>query len=241
MLESIKKEFPHLHLQAFTATEIKYFSEISGLSVEEVLRQLKDAGLGSLPGGGAEILKDELREKLCPNKASSQEWLEVMATAHLKSNATMLFGHIETKEDRVDHLIRLREAQRKTRGFQAFIPLPFHPANTTLKKEGLVEEGPSGVDILKTLAVSRIMLSGYIDHIRAFWVMTGKKLAQISLHYGVNDLDGTVVEERITHAAGARTAEYTPRDEIIGLIREAGFVPAQRTTTHEIIRTYQEA
>jgi len=243
MLESIKREFPHLHLQAFTATEIKYFSEISGLSVEEVLRQLKDAGLGSLPGGGAEILKDELREKLCPNKATADEWLEVMAMAHrlgLKSNATMLFGHIETKEDRVDHLIRLREAQKETGGFQAFIPLPFHPANTPLKNDGIVEDGPSGVDILKTMAVSRIMLSGYIDHIRAFWVMTGKRLAQISLNYGVNDLDGTVVEERITHAAGAQTAEYTPKDEIIWLIREAGFVPAQRTTTHEIIETFEE-
>jgi aminodeoxyfutalosine synthase len=242
MLENIKKEFPDLHLQAFTATEIKYFSEISGLSVEGVLKALIKAGLGSMPGGGAEILKDNLREELCPNKASSQEWLEVMATAHrlgLRSNATMLFGHIETKEDRVDHLLKLREVQKETGGFQAFIPLPFHPANTPLKKEGLVKDGPSGVDILKTMAISRIMLSGHIDHIRAFWVMTGKRLAQISLNYGVNDLDGTVVEERITHAAGAKTAEYTPRDDIIDLIKEAGFVPAQRTTTHEIIKVFE--
>jgi aminodeoxyfutalosine synthase len=203
------------------------------------LKRLKSAGLKSLPGGGAEIFNEDLRKKVCPNKVSGEGWIGVMKEAHslgIKSNATMLFGHVETEEDRVDHLIRLREAQKDSGGFQGFIPLPFHPENTALLREGLVSEiGPTGSDILKTIAISRIMLNGYIDNIRAYWVMTGKKLAQISLHYGANDLDGTVIEERITHAAGATTEEFLPKAEIVNMIRSAGRVPAQRTTTYEII------
>jgi aminodeoxyfutalosine synthase len=241
MIRNIKEKYPKIHLQAFTATEIAYFAEISGNSIKEILHRLIDAGLGSIPGGGAEIFNEELRKKLCPNKVSGEGWIKVMKQAHelgLKTNATMLYGHIEKPEDRVDHLIRLREAQKDSGGFQAFIPLSFHPQNTKLLKEGLVSGGPSGFDDLKTMAVSRILLNRYINNIRAFWVMTGKKLAQISLNYGVNDLDGTIIEERITHAAGATTEEYIPKDELIKLIREARRIPAQRTTTHEIIKVY---
>jgi aminodeoxyfutalosine synthase len=241
MIRRIKERYPHIHLKAFTATEIAHFSKTSGNSVREVLQRLMDAGLGSMPGGGAEVFNEELRKKLCPNKIDGEGWLKVMKTAHqlgLKTNATMLFGHIERPEDRVDHLLRLREAQEESGGFQAFIPLCFHPQNTRLLKEGLVKHGPSGFDILKTVAVSRILLNGYIDNIRAYWVMMGKKLAQIALHYGANDLDGTVMEERITHAAGATTEECISKDELIRLIREAGRVPAQRTTTYDIIEVF---
>jgi aminodeoxyfutalosine synthase len=239
MLKQMRERYPDVHIKAFTAAEIEYFSEISGLGIREVLKRLKSAGLKSLPGGGAEIFNEDLRKKVCPNKVSGEGWIGVMKEAHslgIKSNATMLFGHVETEEDRVDHLIRLREAQKDSGGFQGFIPLPFHPENTALLREGLVSEiGPTGSDILKTIAISRIMLNGYIDNIRAYWVMTGKKLAQISLHYGANDLDGTVIEERITHAAGATTEEFLPKAEIVNMIRSAGRVPAQRTTTYEII------
>jgi aminodeoxyfutalosine synthase len=244
MLERIHERYPGVHIQAFTAAEIEYFSEISGRSVREVLKTLENAGLDSLPGGGAEIFNEDLRKRICPNKVSGEGWIGVMKEAHglgIKSNATMLFGHVETEEDRVDHLIRLREAQEDSGGFQGFIPLPFHPKNTALLRDGLVSEtGPTGSDILKTIAISRIMLHGYIDNIRAYWVMTGKKLAQVSLHYGANDIDGTVIEENITHAAGANTEEFLPKSEIISMIQRAGRVPAQRTTTYEIVDSYED-
>jgi aminodeoxyfutalosine synthase len=243
MMREIKSRFPRIHLQAFTAAEIAYFSRISGNSVREVLERLMAAGLDSMPGGGAEIFNEALRRRVCPNKVSGEGWLEVMKTAHslgMKTNATMLYGHVETLEDRVDHLLRLREAQKESGGFQAFIPLSFHPKNTKLMEEGIVTEGPSGFDDLRTHAVSRILLGDAIPNIRAFWIMLGKKLAQVALHYGVNDLDGTVVEERITHAAGATTEEYLSREEIIRMIREAGRVPAQRTTTHEVLRVFED-
>ncbi|MCS4542464.1 MAG: aminofutalosine synthase MqnE [Euryarchaeota archaeon] len=241
MLKKIKEKFPNIHIQAFTAVEIAYFTKISGNSIEEVLKRLIDAGLGSIPGGGAEVFNEELRKKLCPNKVSGEGWLNVHTIAHklgLKTNATMLYGHIETIEDRVDHILKLRETQKKSGGFQAFIPLSFHPQNTCLLKEGLVKNGPTGFDDLKTLAVSRILLNDYIKNIRAFWIMLGRKLAQISLNYGVNDLDGTVVEEKITHAAGATSEEYITKDQLVELIREAGRIPAQRTTTYEIIKVF---
>jgi len=244
MLEQIHEKYPDIHIKAFTAAEIEYFSRISGHGTRDVLKRLKNAGLKSLPGGGAEIFNEDLRKKVCPNKITGEGWIGVMEEAHslgIKSNATMLFGHVEREEDRVDHLIRLREAQEKSGGFQGFIPLPFHPANTALLREGLVSEtGPSGSDILKTISISRIMLEGYIDNIRAYWIMTGKKLAQIALHYGANDIDGTVIEENITHAAGANTEEFLPKSEIIDMIQRAGRIPAQRTTTYEIVDYYED-
>jgi len=191
-----------------------------------------------MPGGGAEIFNPNIRAALCPNKASGQRWLEVMEVAHslgIRSNATMLYGHIETKEDRVDHLLQLRELQDKTGGFQSFIPLRFHSENT-----GLSNILPtSAVEDLRVLAVSRLLLDNF-DHIKAFWIMLGVPVAQISLNFGVDDLDGTVVEERITHAAGARTAEGITKEELIRLIHEAGYLPVERDTVYNIIQIYDK-
>ena len=236
VLAQLKKAYPSLHLQAFTAVEIDYFSRISGLSVKEVLAALKEAGLGSMPGGGAEIFSSRIRSALCPNKASAERWLEVMRTAHslgIKSNATMLYGHIETFEERIEHLLKLRELQDETGGFQSFVPLRFHPENTELS-----EVSPTtAVEDLKVLAVSRLMLDNF-DHIKAFWIMLGIPVAQISLAFGVDDLDGTVVEEKITHAAGATTEKGISKDTLIRLIKEAGYLPVERDTVYNIIQEY---
>jgi aminodeoxyfutalosine synthase len=208
MLSALKKEFPKMHLKAFTAVEIDYLAKLSGLSVTDTLKQLRDAGLGSLPGGGAEIFDTAVRNTLCAEKISGDRWLDVIKAAHkigLKSNATMLYGHIETYEHRIDHLLKLRELQDRTGGFQAFIPLSFHSQNTEIKKTAYT----TGFDDLKTLAISRLMLDNF-DHIKAYWVMLGEKIAQVSLNFGVNDLDGTVVEERITKAAGGITDGSIP-------------------------------
>ncbi len=238
MLREIRDRYPGMTLQAFTAVEISFFAQQTGMSVREVLERLRDAGLTSLPGGGAEIFNPHVRERVCPNKISGERWLEVMETAHrmgIRSNATMLYGHLESPGDIVDHILRLRDLQKKTGGFQSFIPLSFHPQNTQL--ESFVQ-GPTGFDDLKVIAVSRLLLRGWIDNIKTFWIMVGEKLAQVSLFYGANDLDGTVVEEKITHAAGAKTSEYLPREKIIRLIRGAGRIPVERTTNYEIVRIY---
>jgi len=236
VVRSLHRAYPHIHIQAFTAVEIFYFSQISGLSVREVLQVLKEAGLGSMPGGGAEILNDELRRKLCPKKAMSQEWLGVHMTAHqlgIKTNCTMLYGHIESFEDRINHLITLRELQDTDPGFQAFIPLPFLPENTHLHDL----KRTSAVDDIKTLAISRLMLDN-IDHIKAFWVMLGIDVAQIALNFGADDFDGTVFEEKIMHAAGARTGTAISKEDIIGLIKESGFIPTERDTLYNILQVF---
>jgi aminodeoxyfutalosine synthase len=203
MLRALKKEFPKIHLKAFTAVEIDYLAKLAGLSLKDTFLKLKEAGLGSLPGGGAEIFNTGVRNTLCAEKISGRRWLDVMKAAHgigLKTNATMLYGHIETYEHRIDHMIRLRDLQDETGGFQAFIPLSFHSQNTEIRKSSYT----TGFDDLKTLAISRLMLDNF-DHIKAYWVMLGEKIAQVSLNFGVDDLDGTVVEERITKAAGGTT------------------------------------
>jgi len=231
MLSALKSRFPEVHLQAFTAVEIKHLAQIGGLSVEEALRRLKDAGLGSLPGGGAEVFASRARSQICPEKMTGEEWLEVMRTAHrvgLRSNATMLYGHVETIEERVDHLIRLRELQDETGGFMSFIPLRFHPENTRLAH---VARPPSGIDDLKMIAVSRLMLDNF-EHIKVFWIMFGLKLAQIALSFGADDFDGTVVEEKITHRAGAETPEGLTIRDIRRLILESGTVPVERDTLY---------
>lgn len=241
MLIELHKKYPLLSLKAFTAVEIAYISRNSGMSVKEVLLRLKKAGLTGLPGGGGEIFNDRTRNSICPDKISGNEWLGVMETAHslgIKSNATMLYGHIETNEDIVDHIIRIRELQKKTQGFQAFIPLSFHPENTSLKKNSIVTEGATGFDDLKIIAVARLLLNGHINNIKSYWVMLGEKLSQIALHYGANDIDGTVMEERITHAAGGSAPEYMPKDRLIHLIRNAGRIPVERTSSYEIIKEY---
>jgi aminodeoxyfutalosine synthase len=233
MLRGIKKRRPEVHLQAFTAVEIAHLADQAGLSVADTLLALKEAGLGSLPGGGAEVFSPRIRQQLCPTKLSPEGWLGVAQTAHrlgMNTNATMLYGHLETVEERVEHLVRLRDAQEESGGFLAFIPLAFHPQNTGLSDLS----GPSALDDLKTLAVSRLMLDN-IPHIKAFWVMLGPKLAQISLSFGVDDVDGTVMEERITHMAGAQTPQGLTRKQLRGLIREAGCEPVERDTLYSVV------
>jgi aminodeoxyfutalosine synthase len=238
MLEALKAEVPGIVLTAFTASEIVHFAGQTGLSEEEVLLDLKAAGLGSLPGGGAEIFAPRVRELVCPKKISGEHWLQVHKKAHrlgLPTNATMLYGHVETLEERVEHLLTLREAQDETGGFQAFIPLAFHPRNTEL-----ADLSPStGVEDLKMLAAARLLLDNFA-HIKAYWVMIGLKLAQVSLFFGVDDLDGTIVEETITKAAGSEAGTAVPRGELVRLIQDAGRVPVERDTFYAPVRRYEE-
>jgi aminodeoxyfutalosine synthase len=233
MVAALKQDFPAVHIKAFTPVEIQYFADISGLSIQAVLEQLVDAGLGSLPGGGAEVLSPRVREALCPKKASAAQWLTVMRTAHslgLKSNATLLWGHIETDEEIADHLLSLRDLQDETCGFQTFIPLPFHSANTGLTGRGR----PTAFEQLRLFAAARLLLDNF-DHIKAYWIMTGLKIAQMALLFGADDVDGTVVEERITHAAGAETAQGLTKIELMDIIRQAGMRPVQRDTLYNEI------
>ncbi len=237
MLKTLRERFPELHIQAFTAVEIDHFSRITGLSLGEVIRQLKEVGLGSLPGGGAEIFAPEIRNLICSEKISGDRWLEIMEEVHgagLKSNATMLYGHVETLESRVDHMRRLRELQDRTGGFQSFIPLAFHPKNTEIAK-GYT----TGIEDLLSLAVGRIFLDNF-RHVKSFWIMVGPKVAQVSLHFGVNDIDGTVVEEKITHAAGARAGQEMTVSELVTMIRQAGRIPVERDTLYNVVREWPE-
>ncbi len=230
MISEIHERCPDVHIQAFTAVEIEHLSQIAKLSVCQTLKTLKDAGLGSLPGGGAEVFSPKIREQLCPEKLSGEGWLQVMREAHklgLRSNATMLYGHLETPEDRVNHLVKLRALQDETGGFMSFIPLAFHPRNTELSNHS----STTAMLDLKVIAISRLMLDNF-DHIKAFWIMLGIKLSQVSLSFGVDDIDGTVQEEKITHAAGAETPEALSVHEIIRLIREAGREPVERDTLY---------
>jgi aminodeoxyfutalosine synthase len=235
MLRRVRRVLPGIVIKAFTAVEIDYFACTENLSVEEVLRRLMDAGLDSLPGGGAEVFSARVREKICEKKVSGARWLEIHETAHrlgMKTTATMLYGHIETVGERVDHLIRLRELQDRTGGFLAFIPLAFHPKNTAL--ETLKLSRTSGYEDLKMLAAARLMLDNF-DHIKAYWIMIGPKLAQVSLAFGVDDIDGTVVEERITHAAGADSGQSLTKAALVNMIKAAGRKPAERDTLYRII------
>lgn len=235
LLRGIKARRPNLHIKGFTAVEIHYFAEKFAKTYEQVLGELREAGLDSMPGGGAEIFAERVRRKLCADKVDGPGWLQVHRTAHrmgLKSNCTMLYGHIETPEERIDHMIRLRELQDETGGFQTFIPLAFHHDGNRMRK--LPE--PTGFDNLKTYAVSRLMLDN-IPHIKAYWIMTGIKTAQTSLHFGVDDLDGTVKDEKIYHMAGADTPMALSRAELVRLIREAGRVPVERDTLYNVVAT----
>ena len=238
MLETVRSVSAKLHIKAFTAVEIDYLAKLAGLSIHDTLLRLKESGLGSLPGGGAEILCKEVRDRLCPEKISGERWLEIMAEVHacgLKSNATMLYGHVESYRDRIDHLRRLRELQDRTGGFQTFIPLAFQKENNPLGH--LQNPRSGGLDDLKTLAVSRLYLDNFAN-IKAYWVMLGEKIAQTSLCFGVNDLDGTVVEERIGHDAGATSPQAMGRDDIVNLIRKAGRIPVERDTLYNELRLY---
>ncbi len=222
--------YPRLHLKGWTAVEINWFTHLTKRSVREILSELRDVGLGSLPGGGAEIFHPEVRDKICEHKADSRNWIDIHRTAHelgLRSNATMLYGHIENDFHRVDHLLRLRELQDETGGFQTFIPLAFHPENTKLD----YIKKPSALVDLRTMAVSRLMLDNF-DHIKAYWIMLGIGTAQAALAYGADDLDGTVRHELIYHDAGATTPEVLSVEEIRRLIVEAGREPVERDTLY---------
>lgn len=226
----VKEAAPEIHVKAYTGVEVEFFAKIARLSIRQVLETLVEAGLGSLPGGGAEIFHPEVREQICGAKASTETWLEVHRTAHqlgLHSNATMLYGHIDKPKHRIDHLIRLRELQDETGGFQTFIPLAFHPDNSRMDEI----PKPSGVMDLKTMAISRLMLDNF-PHIKAYWVMLGIKTAQVALAFGADDLDGTVVHETIYHEAGAETPQEISVSEIQRLIAEAGRIPVERDTLY---------
>ena len=222
--------YPTLHLKAWTPVEINWFCHLTKRTIRDILSELKDAGLGSLPGGGAEIFHPEIRDKICEHKADTSEWFNIHRTAHelgLRSNATMLYGHIENAFHRTDHLLKLRELQDETAGFQTFIPLAFHPENTKLSHL----PKPSGAMSLRTMAISRLVLDNF-DHIKAYWVMLGLGIAQASLSYGADDLDGTVRHELIYHDAGAETPEILSVKDLHRLIREAGRDPVERDTLY---------
>jgi aminodeoxyfutalosine synthase len=235
MLAALQSRFPTVHLQALTAVEIAHIADRGRISVRECLVRLREAGLGSLPGGGAEIFSERVRRELCPRKLSGEQWLEVMRTAHslgIRSNCTMLYGHIEREDEIIDHLLRLRSLQDETGGFLSFIPLAFHPHNTEL--DGALP-GPSAAHKLRVFAVSRLVLDN-VPHMKVFWIMVGLKLAQIALAFGADDVDGTVAEERITHAAGAETPESLTVGELVHLVRAAGREPVERDTLYEPAR-----
>src|ERR1700722_19701948 len=230
MMRGLKQRCPGVHLKAFTMVEVGYFSRISKLSIRDTLLALKDAGVDSLPGGGAEIFNPRVRKIICDHKVSGQQWLNIARTAHqigLRSNATMLYGHVETDEERVEHLLALRELQDETHGFVAFIPLAFHPENTGLAHL----PKPTGFADLKSIAVSRLLLDNF-DHIKAYWIMLTPRIAQSALRFGADALDGTVVEEKIYHDSGATTSQFTSRADLERLIRQAGRVPVERDTLY---------
>jgi aminodeoxyfutalosine synthase len=233
LLRGFKRIRPDIHLKCFTAVEIAFFADLYGMSDEQVLRALMDAGLDSLPGGGAEIFAERVRRKICHDKCGTDRYLDIHRTAHrlgMRSNVTMLYGHIETFAERVDHMLRARALQDETSGFQAFIPLAFHPDNNQMRRL----PAPSAADSLRVHAVARLMCDN-IPHVKAFWIATGVEVAQTSLWFGVDDLDGTVQEEKIYHMAGARTPEAMTTAEIRRLIRSAGRDPIERDTLYNVI------
>jgi aminodeoxyfutalosine synthase len=233
LLRGLKTLRPGIHLKAFTAVEIAYFADLYGRSDEQVLRELASAGLDSLPGGGAEIFAERVRRKICHDKASGERWLDIHRTAHrlgMRSNVTMLYGHIETLAERVDHMLRARALQDETGGFQAFIPLAFHPDNNQMRKL----PAPTAAETLRVHAVARLMLDN-IAHIKAFWIATGVGVAQAALWYGADDLDGTVQEERIYHMAGSDTPEVMTTAAIRRLIAAAGREPHERDTLYNLV------
>lgn len=240
MIRLAKKHCPEIHVQAFTAVEIDYIARVAKIPVDEAIARLRDAGLGSILGGGAEIFDPEIREIISGHKTDAERWFEIHRITHslgMKSNASLLYGHIEKPEHIIDHLIRLRELQDETGGFQAFFAFAFHPAHTKLAEEYKLAGETTGYYDLKLLAVARLMLDNF-PHIRAFWMMIGLKLAQVALSFGVDDLDGTVMEEQIVHAAGNESSQMTPKDTFIRMIRETGRIPVERDTLYNIIRTY---
>ena len=239
IVSSLHEAMPDVHLKLFTASEIHHMSKLSGLAHEGVLRELKAAGLGSLPGGGAEIFADRVRRLVAPGKEHPDDWFDVHRTAHalgVPTHCTMLYGHVETYEERVDHLLRLRALQDETAGFLAFIPLAFHPENTVFERRGW--RHTTGADDLKVIAVSRLLLDN-IPHVKAYWIMMGLPLAQVALHFGANDVQGTVVREEIFHRAGARTETEQKIEDLVRVIKAAGRIPVQRDTLYNELRRWE--
>jgi aminodeoxyfutalosine synthase len=239
MIAGLKERFPSVHLKAFTMVEIAYLAKRAKRTIRETLERLKAAGVDSLPGGGAEVFSERVRRIICDHKIDGEQWLETARTAHqlgLKSNCTMLYGHLETAEDSADHLVRLRALQDETNGFVTFIPLAFHPDNTALAHMAKT----TGFNDLKQIAISRLMLDN-IPHIKAYWIMMTPGVAQIAQRFGANDIDGTVVEEKIYHDAGATTAQHMRRQDLLRLIREAGREPIERDTSYRPVTRTESA
>ncbi len=233
LLKTVKQIRYNATIKAFTAVEIDHLAQVSGLSIQKVIKKLKQAGLGMMPGGGAEILSISIRKKLFPRKISGKRWLQIIKAVHkegIKTNATMLYGHVETIEERINHLIQLRNMQDETNGFLAFIPLAFHSKNTKLSHL----PATTAIDDLKTIAIARLMLDNF-NHIKAYWVMIGEKLAQTALFFGADDLDGTIIEEKITHFAGAKTAKGLTEEYMRNLITKAGLTPVCRDSFYNAL------
>jgi aminodeoxyfutalosine synthase len=233
LVRGLKERFPKVHVKAFTMVEVSFLAKRAKLTITETLQKMKDAGVDSMPGGGAEIFADRIRHIICDHKIDGSDWLETAKLAHkmgFKSNATMLYGHVESDEDRVDHLMRLRSVQDETGGFQTFIPLSFHPDNTALahipKSSGMLD--------IRQIAVSRLILDNF-PHIKSYWQMVTPKMAQISLRFGADDVDGTVIEEKIYHDAGAKTPQGMRRADLVRMITEAGRIPFERDTLYRAV------
>jgi len=236
LLRGFKRIKPDVHLKCFTAVEIHFFAELYGMTYEVVLEKLRAAGLDSLPGGGAEIFHPEVRTRISHDKATAEQYLQVHRVAHtmgMRTNVTMLFGHIETFEHRVDHMLQVRKLQDETQGFQAFIPLAFHPDGNGMKNL----PAPTAVDDLRTIAVSRLLCDN-VPHIKSYWVSSGPDVAQIALRFGADDIDGTIVHETIYHAAGSTVPQGLAYDDLVRLIREAGRVPIERDTLYKVVREF---
>ncbi len=237
VFKKVKQKFPQLHVKALTAAEIHFLSKEYGLTYEEIIAKMIESGVDSMPGGGAEIFDEKIRKKICGGKVDSKQWLDIHKLWHEQgklSNATMLFGHIESREHRIDHMLRLRDLQGITNGFNAFIPLVYQKENNFLK----VEDFPTGQEILKTFAISRIVLDN-IPNIKAYWVTTGIKLALLAQEFGANDLDGTIQKESINSAAGAASANGMPLEEFIKLIKNSGFIPVERDSIYNELKIYE--
>ena len=239
LLAGFKRIKPDIHMKCFTGVEIHFFARHYGMTYREVLERLRQAGLDSLPGGGAEIFHPDVRGRIAHDKANAEEWLEVHRVAHalgMRTNATMLYGHIETFEHRVDHLLRLRALQDETGGFQAFIPLAFHPDGNGMRNL----PAPTAIDALRTVAVSRLLLDN-VPHVKAYWVSMTPEVAQIALRFGADDIDGTIVHETIYRAAGSRSPDALGTEQLVRLIQEAGRVPVERDTLYNVVREYPRA
>jgi aminodeoxyfutalosine synthase len=237
MFRAIKKQFPQIQIKAWTAVEIDFFSKKFRLSVDEVLRQLQEVGLAALPGGGAEVFSERVRKALFPFKIGAPRWLEIHLAAHrlgIPTNSTLLYGHMETHEERVDHMLKLRALQDETQGFMSFIPLAYQPGKTQV-----VTRQPSAIEDLKTIAISRLLLDN-MPHIKAYWVTMGEEIASVALHFGADDLDGTIGEEKIMHAAEAGSPVSLTRGRLLELIRESGCVPVERDAVYQTIQVYDD-